>query len=109
MPNKKPFPLEIHFNDILLVVDKIQSKSSVLVVGEDAERKADTGVVVAVGPYVVKETTIRPGHRIRFRKLAGEEVDWDGEKYLQITANDARFTILHQPQTESDGPALRAI
>ena len=108
MHKVEKFPLEMHFNDILLKVDPVQSKSSVLLMGDDVEHKVDTGVVVAVGPYVLKETTIKPGQRIRFRKFAGEEIEWDGEKYLIILANDVRFTI-HPPISEDNGSTLRSV
>ena len=102
------FPLEMHFNDILLKVDPVQSKSAVLLMGDDVEHKVDTGVVVAVGPYVNKETTIKPGQRIRFRKFAGEVTEWDGIEYLIIMANDVRYTI-HPTPNEDNGSTLRSV
>lgn len=85
----------MHFNDILLKVDKPESKSSIMIMGDDVETKPNTGIVIAQGPYVYKETTIVPGKRIQFRKFAGEEIEFQGESYLIILANDVRFTI-HQ-------------
>lgn len=111
MPNyKEPFPLEMHFSDILLEVEKVETESIILAMSDDIVRESDTGIVVAVGPYVGKETTIRPGHRIRFRRLAGEKIKWEGNDYLIITANDVRFTILHSRKTSDiDGSSLRAV
>ena len=95
------FQLEPHFERLIVKVDKVQGPETSLILADDVAEQSTTGIVIAIGPMVKRDTTIEVGQRIAFRKFSGEAIKWDGEDYLLMLANDALYTIHEKEQKSS--------
>jgi len=100
------FPLRTHFERVIIKVEPVQSESNILIMGDDVEKKSTIGTILAIGPMVERDSTIRPGDRVLFRKFSGETFTWEGEEYLLAMASDVLITF---PKPKEHGSTLRSI
>lgn len=60
-----------------------------IIIPDSAKEKPLKGEVLACGQGTKDETMIvKPGDTVLYGKYAGQEIEWDGEKYLMMRQSD---------------------
>ncbi len=72
---------------VLVAPEKKQEKTSSGIYLPDANEKMRTGKVVAVGDDE-KEIRVKPGDTVLYESFSGNELEYDGEKYVLLHAAD---------------------
>jgi len=84
------------FEDRVLVepeeIGESKTKSGIII-PDTAKEKPRTGKVVEVGTDEELAENIKVGDRIVFAKFAGDEVEFEGEKYLIVSKSDILAVI----------------
>lgn len=57
---------------------------------DSARKDADWGVVIACGPDVVP-TVVKPGDLVKFRTYNAEDLIFNGEKFVLLSAHDLQL------------------
>ncbi len=99
---------------VLVKQDPSEQKVGMIIIPEIAQRQGMTGTVIAVGDGLYKrelklsddgvhvtyemtripvDESIRPGTKVVFPSWAGQEFEYEGEKYLLLKAYDILATI----------------
>lgn len=79
---------------IVEVADEGEKTVGGIVLASNADEKPVTGKIVAVGTGLVApdgskhELTVKAGDQVLFDKYAGQEVSFDGQKYLALHEKD---------------------
>ena len=74
------------------------TKSGIIITDSSKERPAQ-GKIIAVGPGLLREsgelepTSVEVGEEVYFSKYAGEEVEYEGNKYLILDDDDILAVI----------------
>jgi len=84
------------FEDRVLVeseeIEESKTKSG-LIIPDTAKEKPRTGKVVEVGTDEELAKNIKVGDKIIFAKFTGDEIEFEGKKYLIISKNDILAVI----------------
>ena len=84
------------FDDRVLVeqeeVEESTTKSG-LIIPDSAKEKPRTGKVVEVGTDEELAENIKVGDKIVFAKFTGDEVEFEGQKYLIVSRSDILAVI----------------
>jgi len=84
------------FEDRVLVepeeIEETRTKSGIII-PDTAKEKPRTGKVIEVGTDEDLAENIKAGDRIVFAKFTGDEVEFEGEKYLIISRGDILAVI----------------
>ena len=84
------------FEDRVLVepeeIGESRTKSGIII-PDTAKEKPRTGKVVEVGTDEELAENIKVGDRIVFAKFTGDEVEFEGEKYLIVSKSDILAVI----------------
>jgi len=84
------------FEDRVLVepeeIEETRTKSGIII-PDTAKEKPRTGKVIEVGTDEELAENIKAGDRIVFAKFTGDEVEFEGEKYLIISRSDILAVI----------------
>jgi len=84
------------FEDRVLVepeeIEETRTKSGIII-PDTAKEKPRTGKVIEVGTDEELAENIKAGDRIVFAKFTGDEVEFEGEKYLIISRGDILAVI----------------
>jgi len=84
------------FEDRVLVepeeVEESRTKSGIII-PDTAKEKPRTGKVIEVGTDEELAENIKMGDRIVFAKFTGDEVEFEGKKYLIISRSDILAVI----------------
>ena len=84
------------FEDRVLVepeeVEESKTKSGIII-PDTAKEKPRMGKVIEVGTDEELAENIKAGDRIVFAKFTGDEVEFEGEKYLIISKSDILAVI----------------
>ena len=60
-----------------------------IIIPDSAKEKPLKGEVLACGQGTKDETmVVKPGDTVLYGKYAGQEIEWDGEKYLMMRQSD---------------------
>jgi chaperonin GroES len=84
------------FEDRVLVepeeIEESRTKSGIII-PDTAKEKPRTGKVIEVGTDEELAENIKVGDRIVFAKFTGDEVEFEGKKYLIISRSDILAVI----------------
>ncbi len=84
------------FEDRVLVepeeVEESRTKSGIII-PDTAKEKPRTGKVIEVGTDEELAENIKVGDRIVFAKFSGDEVEFEGKKYLIVSRSDILAVI----------------
>ena len=84
------------FEDRVLVepeeIEESRTKSGIII-PDTAKEKPRTGKVVEVGTDEELAKNIKVGDRIVFAKFTGDELEFEGEKYLIVSRSDVLAVI----------------
>ncbi|MBE9569314.1 MAG: co-chaperone GroES [Proteobacteria bacterium] len=84
------------FEDRVLVepeeIEESKTKSGIII-PDTAKEKPRTGKVIEVGTDEELAENIKSGDRIVFAKFTGDEVEFEGKKYLIISKSDILAVI----------------
>ena len=64
-----------------------------IIIPDTAKEKPQKGTVVAVGTDEELKEVIKVGDKIVFGKYTGDEIEFDGKKYLIVQRNDVLAII----------------
>ncbi|MDF7627313.1 co-chaperone GroES [Lactobacillaceae bacterium L1_55_11] len=79
---------------IIEVAEEGEKTVGGIVIAGSADEKPVTGKVLAVGDGLLTadgskhELTVKPGDQVLFDKYAGQEVSYEGQKYLALHEKD---------------------
>jgi chaperonin GroES len=84
------------FEDRVLVepeeIEETRTKSGIII-PDTAKEKPRTGKVIEVGTDEELAENIKVGDRIVFAKFTGDEVEFEGKKYLIVSRSDILAVI----------------
>jgi len=84
------------FEDRVLVeleeIEESKTKSGIII-PDTAKEKPRTGKVIEVGTDEELAENIKAGDRIVFAKFTGDEVEFEGKKYLIVSRSDILAVI----------------
>jgi chaperonin GroES len=84
------------FEDRVLVepeeIEESRTKSGIII-PDTAKEKPRTGKVIEVGTDEELAENIKVGDKIIFAKFTGDEVEFDGKKYLIVSRSDILAVI----------------
>jgi chaperonin GroES len=84
------------FEDRVLVepeeIEETRTKSGIII-PDTAKEKPRTGKVIEVGTDEELAANIKVGDRIVFAKFTGDEVEFEGKKYLIVSRSDILAVI----------------
>jgi chaperonin GroES len=84
------------FEDRVLVEMEEEGESTTkggIVIPDTAKEKPRTGTVIAVGTDEELAENIKIGNTIIFAKFTGDEIQFEGEKYLIVSRSDILAVI----------------
>jgi chaperonin GroES len=84
------------FEDRVLVEPEEEGESTTkggIVIPDTAKEKPRTGTVIAVGTDEELAENIKIGDKIIFAKFTGDEIQFEGEKYLIVSRSDILAVI----------------
>ena len=82
--------LKVIDDKILVQPDETEDEKSPggIIIPDTAKEKPQKGTVVAIGTDEELKDIIKVGDKIVFGKYTGDEIDYDGKKYLVVQRSD---------------------
>ena len=82
--------LKVIDDKILVQPDEAEDEKSPggIIIPDTAKEKPQKGTVVAIGTDEELKDIIKVGDKVVFGKYTGDEIDYDGKKYLVVQRSD---------------------
>ena len=82
--------LKVIDDKVLVEREEVEDQKSPggIIIPDTAKEKPQIGTIVAVGTDEELKDLVKKGNRIVFGKYTGDEIDFEGKKYLVVQRSD---------------------